>query len=357
MVELPWKMKHGTDKNDLLPVAGALLAALFFGVSTPLSKPLTSSLDAFTLAGLLYLGAGLGLAALEPFKARVPAPAGHRLNRGYIAGMILFGGLLGPVFLMLAIKRAPAASVAIWLNMELIATALLGWLFFKDHLHARGWLSAAITLAAGLMLSYDGGAAGLAAGGLTALACLCWGFDNHFTALIDDLSPSRSTMIKGLAAGATNLLIGLALAGWTPPSAGPALRALLVGFVSYGLSITLYIAAAQKLGAVRSQLAFSTAPVFGVVLSVMLLGEGLSAVQLISGALLFGSVLLMMSEKHAHTHAHAGMEHSHSHTHDDLHHSHAHDGAPEGEHSHFHSHEPGEHEHPHWPDLHHRHGH
>ncbi|HNT97525.1 MAG TPA: DMT family transporter [Elusimicrobiales bacterium] len=350
-------MPSGNAKTGIFPAAGALLAALFFGVSTPLSKPLTSSLDAFTLAGLLYLGAGLGLAALAPFRRSEGAPAGRRPDYRYVAGMIVCGGLLGPVFLMLAVKRAPAASVAIWLNMELVATALLGWLFFKDHLHARGWLSAAITLAAGLALSYDGGAAGLAAGGLTALACLCWAFDNHFTALIDDLSPSRSTMIKGLAAGSVNLLIGLALAGWTPPPAAPALKALLVGFAGYGLSITLYIASAQRLGAVRGQLAFSTAPVFGVVLSVFLLGERLSAVQLAAGALLFGSVLLMLSEKHAHAHAHAAMEHSHAHTHDDLHHGHSHDGPAEGEHSHFHSHEPVGHEHPHWPDLHHRHGH
>jgi len=350
-------MKPAKDRNDALPVAGALLAALFFGVSTPLSKPLTSSLDAFTLAGLLYLGAGLGLAALEPFRRSAAVPAGRRPNYRYIAGMIVCGGLLGPVFLMLAIKRAPAASVAIWLNMELVATALLGWLFFKDHLHARGWASAAITLAAGLMLSYDGGAAGLAAGSLTALACLCWGLDNHFTALIDDLPPARSTMIKGLAAGPVNLLVGLALAGWALPPAAPAVKALLVGFVSYGLSITLYIASAQRLGAVRSQLAFSTAPVFGVSLSVLLLGEGLSAVQVISGVLLFGSVLLMLSEKHSHAHAHAAMEHSHSHTHDDMHHGHSHYGEEEGAHAHFHKHEPGEHEHPHWPDLHHRHGH
>ncbi|HOI43529.1 MAG TPA: DMT family transporter, partial [Elusimicrobiales bacterium] len=136
-----------------------------------------------------------------------------------------------------------------------------------------------------------------------------------------------------------------------------AVKALLVGFVSYGLSITLYIASAQRLGAVRSQLAFSTAPVFGVSLSVLLLGEGLSAVQVISGVLLFGSVLLMLSEKHSHAHAHAAMEHSHSHTHDDMHHGHSHYGEEEGAHAHFHKHEPGEHEHPHWPDLHHRHGH
>lgn len=338
-----------------LAVGGALLAAFFFGVSTPLSKPLTAHLNAFTLAGLLYLGAGLGLLALEPFKKRKPAPEGRKFNRRYIAGMVLFGGVLGPVFLMLAIGLAPAASVSIWLNMELVATALLGALLFKDHLHRLGWASVALTVAAGLLLSWGGGKAGFAAGALTALACLSWGFDNHFTALIDDISPSQSTIIKGLAAGSTNLLIGLALAGGLPPAA-PAAKALAVGFVSYGLSITLYIASAQRLGAVRSQLIFSVSPLFGVLLSVLLLGEALSAVQIISGVMLFGSVLLMLSEKHSHAHRHEPLEHTHSHSHGDLHHDH-HAAAQAGEHAHFHRHEPAEHAHPHWPDLHHRHGH
>lgn len=342
-------------RTDSAAVLGALAAAFFFGVSTPLSKPLTAQLNAFSLAGLLYLGAGLGLLLLEPFRARKPAPEGRKLNYKYIAGMVLFGGLLGPVFLMLAIKMAPAASVSIWLNMELVATALLGALLFKDHLHRLGWASVAITVAAGLLLSWGGGAAGFAAGALTALACFSWGFDNHFTALIDDLSPSQSTIVKGLAAGATNLLIGLALAGGLPPleAAG---KALLVGFVSYGLSIALYIASAQKLGAVRSQLIFSVAPLFGVLLSVLLLGEGLSTVQIVSGVMLFASVLLMLSEKHAHRHAHEAVEHTHQHLHGDLHHDH-HAGEEAAPHAHFHKHEAGEHEHPHWPDLHHRHGH
>lgn len=341
-------------RTDSAAVLGALAAAFFFGVSTPLSKPLTAHLNAFSLAGLLYLGAGLGLLLLEPFKTRKPVPAGRRFNYKYIAGMVLFGGLLGPVFLMLAIKTAPAASVSIWLNMELVATALLGSLLFKDHLHRLGWASVAVTVAAGLLLSWGGGAAGFAAGALTALACFSWGLDNHFTALIDDFSPSQSTIVKGLAAGATNLLIGLALAGGPPPLAAAG-KALAVGFVSYGLSITLYIAAAQKLGAVRSQLIFSVAPLFGVLLSVLFLGEGLSAVQIISGVMLFGSVLLMLSEKHAHRHAHEAVEHTHQHAHGDLHHDHH--GGPQGPHAHFHKHDAAEHEHQHWPDLHHRHGH
>jgi len=342
-------------KKDAAAVLGALAAAFFFGVSTPLSKTMISDLDAFTLAGLLYLGAGLGLAALEPFRARRPAPGGRKLRLKYIAGMVLFGGLLGPVFLMLAIKIAPAASVSIWLNMELAATALLGALLFRDHLHRLGWVSVALTLGAGLLLSWGGGSAGFRAGLLTALACLSWGFDNNFSSLIDEITPSQSGIIKGLAAGATNLLIGIALAG-RAPGAALAAKAMLVGFACYGLSIALYISAAQKLGAVRSQVVFAAAPLFGVIVSVLWLGEGLTWIQAASGLLLFGSVFLMISEKHAHRHKHEALEHTHQHAHDDRHHGHTHEGAA-GPHSHFHKHEPGEHEHQHLPDLHHRHGH
>ena len=333
----------------------AVAAAFFFGISTPLSKALILDLNPFLLAGLLYLGAGLGLSLLSIFGEKRGTPAGKKFNYKYIAGMVLFGGLLGPVFLMGAIKIAPAASVSIWLNLELVATAVLGHFLFKDHLDKAGWSSVALSLAAGILLSYSGGAAGVTAGLLVALACFCWGFDNHFTALIDDLSPARSTIIKGLAAGTTNLLIGLALAGGLPPAAAAG-KALLVGFLCYGLSITFYISSAQKLGAVRSQLIFSIAPLFGVALAVLALGEGLSAVQAVSGALLLASVWLMLAEKHAHSHEHAEMEHTHQHGHGDMHHDH-HDGAQEKAHAHFHKHPAAAHEHPHWPDLHHRHTH
>lgn len=334
---------------------GALAAAFFFGISTPLSKVLIEELNPFLLAGLLYLGAGLGLGAIGLFGKSAPRPTGQPRNYRYILGMIIFGGLLGPVFLMLAIKIASAASVSIWLNLELAATALLGYFFFKDHLERLGWFSVALSLAAGALLSWGEGAAGLRAGALTALACICWGLDNHFTALIDDISPSQSTIIKGLAAGGANLLIGIWLAGGLP-AAGAAGKALVVGFFCYGLSITLYISAAQRLGAVRSQVIFSSAPLFGIMLAVLMLGEGLSVLQIASGALLFGAVGLMLYEKHSHRHVHAEMEHAHSHSHDDMHHSH-HGAAPDRPHSHFHRHDKSEHEHRHWPDLHHRHEH
>ncbi|HAU88962.1 MAG TPA: EamA family transporter [Elusimicrobia bacterium] len=340
---------------DSIAVLLGLLAAFFFGVSTPLSKALLSDLNPFLLAGLLYLGAGIGLSAYTLLRGGRLLPPPATLKYKYIAGMIVFGGLLGPVLLLAAIKIAPAASVSIWLNLELVATAILGHFLFKDHLDKRGWLSVAMSLAAGILLSYSGGAAGFTAGLLVALACFSWGFDNHFTAIIDDLSPVQSTIIKGLAAGTTNTLIGLALAGGMPelPALG---KALLVGFHCYGLSITFYISAAQKLGAVRSQLIFSLAPIFGVILSVLALHEGLSAVQLVSGAMLLASVWLMLAEKHAHAHEHHEMEHTHEHAHGDLHHDH-HDGAQKEPHAHLHRHSAATHVHPHWPDLHHRHTH
>ena len=340
---------------DSIAVLLGLLAAFFFGVSTPLSKALLSDLNPFLLAGLLYLGAGIGLSAYTLLRGGRLLPPPATLKYKYIVGMIVFGGLLGPVLLLAAIKIAPAASVSIWLNLELVATAILGHFLFKDHLDKRGWLSVAMSLAAGILLSYSGGAAGFTAGLLVALACFSWGFDNHFTAIIDDLSPVQSTIIKGLAAGTTNTLIGLALAGGMPelPALG---KALLVGFHCYGLSITFYISAAQKLGAVRSQLIFSLAPIFGVILSVLALHEGLSAVQLVSGAMLLASVWLMLAEKHAHAHEHHEMEHTHEHAHGDLHHDH-HDGAQKEPHAHLHRHSAATHVHPHWPDLHHRHSH
>ncbi len=173
--------------SDSFAVILALLAAFFFGVSTPLSKALLGGLNPFLLAGLLYLGAGIGLSVYTLLRGGRLMPPPATLKYKYIVGMIVFGGLLGPVLLLAAIKIAPAASVSIWLNLELVATAILGHFLFKDHLDKRGWLSVGLSLAAGLLLSYSGGAAGFTAGLLVALACFSWGLDKHFTGLIGDV--------------------------------------------------------------------------------------------------------------------------------------------------------------------------
>jgi drug/metabolite transporter (DMT)-like permease len=234
---------------------------------------------------------------------------------------------------------------------------VLGALFFRDRLGRGGGRGAAGVLAASAWLSAGEGPAGVRAGALVAAACLCWALDNHWTALLDGVPASASTLWKGAAAGAVNLALGLAAAPYAAGLAATA-AALAVGAASYGASIALYVTAAHALGATRAQLAFASAPFFGVALSVALLGERLDASQGAAAALLAASLALVLRDRHAHWHEHPPLAHTHLHRHDDGHHLHAHPGdSPATLHAHWHEHPPVAHAHPHWPDLHHRHRH
>jgi drug/metabolite transporter (DMT)-like permease len=338
----------------------ALLAAALFGAATPLSKMLLASVPAVQLAGLLYLGAALGVAPLVLRQRPVRLPwRCDGATRRRLAGAIFFGGVLGPILLLLGLQTAGAGSVSLWLNLEAAATALLGRFVFRDQLGRYGWLGAGGIILASVLLSLGEGAAGIRAGVLVALACISWAIDNHLTALIDGITPAQSTLWKGLAAGTVNLALGLWLA---PFGMGPAALggALLIGVFSYGASIVLYISSAQRLGATRSQLVFSTAPFFGLGLAVLLLGETLTAAQVVAGLIIAASVWALTQEQHAHDHHHHHAEHEHSHRHDDLHHEcceeHGH-GPFVGRHCHAHAHVALSHAHAHLPDLHHRHDH
>jgi drug/metabolite transporter (DMT)-like permease len=270
---------------------------------------------------------------------------------------VLAGGVVGPVLLLFGLRLAGGASVSLWLGFELVATALLGALVFREPLGRAGWAGVAAAVVGAAVLAAPGGDAGMLACLLVLAACLCWGLDNHLTALIDGITPAESTFWKGLAAGSSNFALGLAF----EPFAAPPLAvtgALAVGALSYGASIVLYISAAQALGATRAQVAFSTAPLFGLALSVAWLGERLDAAHGVSAALFALAVGLLMFERHAHRHAHEAMRHEHAHRHDDEHHTHLHPGMPAATtHTHLHEHQPMVHTHPHWPDLHHRHRH
>ena len=340
-----------------MPALLALLAAALFGAATPASKLLLGELAPLQLAALLYLGAALGTAPAALGRGRRAALPRDAANRLRLAGAILFGGVLGPVLLLLGLRLASAGSVALWLNLELAATAALGALLFRDPLGRLGWVGVAGVLGAGLLLSTGEGASGLRAGALVAAACVCWGLDNHWTALLDGVPAAASTLWKGAAAGTANLLLSLLVLPWQAPPAAVAL-ALAVGALCYGASITLYVVAAQGLGATRAQLVFASAPFFGLALSAALLGESLTPPQLAAAALLLVSLGLVFRDRHAHAHVHEALSHTHWHRHDDGHHLHAHPGAPPAlRHAHWHEHEPLRHAHPHWPDLHHRHRH
>ena len=163
-----------------------LLAGLLFGVATPLSKIILSQLNSFQLAGLLYLGAALAFLPYVIKNRKTEFKALRQTGKKkYLGGVILFGGILGPLFLMIGLKTANAMSVSIWLNMELVATAILGVLLFKDHFDRYAIIGILLTLCAGIIISSQESTSGIVSAIFILLACICWGFDNHFSAIID----------------------------------------------------------------------------------------------------------------------------------------------------------------------------
>jgi drug/metabolite transporter (DMT)-like permease len=336
-----------------------LLAGLLFGVAIPLSKIILTQLNSFQLAGLLYLGAAL---AFLPFVIKNRKTEFKALKqtgkKKYLGGVIFLGGIVGPLLLMIGLKTADAMSVSIWLNMELVATAILGVLLFKDHLDRYATIGIFLTLCAGIIISCQESASGIVSAVFILLACISWAFDNHFSALIDGISPQTITFVKGVFGGVTNLMIGMFLNNWQiQVSYIPA--AILTGVFSYGISIFLYVTSAQNLGATRSQILFSAAPFWGIFAARVFIGEPLTVIVLISFSILITGIIFTNMASHGHTHYHRGLVHIHMHSHDDGHHLHLHEGNSDKslKHSHLHEHKEITHAHEHYPDLHHRHEH
>jgi drug/metabolite transporter (DMT)-like permease len=340
------------------PLAIALLAAILFGAATPASKALLQTLPTFQLAGLLYLGAAIGVIPLIIREKKFSWPWDLDHKTAYrLLGAIGLGGVVGPLLLLFGLSLASAASVSLWLNLELIATVILGFLIFRDKLHLSGLTATVGIVAAATLLSFSEGHAGVKAGLLVGAACFCWGLDNHFTALITGITPAQTTFWKGLVAGTVNLSIGIQLDPYIA-TFYLTVAAILVGVFSYGFSLVLYIASAQKLGAARSQIIFSSSPFFGVLLAVVFLGESIYPAQIIAALIIVISLALLFFEKHHHLHHHQAVAHEHWHHHDDGHHDHHSPGKPQSiYHSHWHEHRATTHAHLHWPDPQHRHEH
>ena len=342
----------------------ALAAAALFGASTPLSKLLLGSVDPWLLAGLLYLGSGLGLSLWLLLAARLTGKDSteaslKRADLPWLAGAILFGGVAGPVLLMLGLAATPAASASLLLNLEGVLTALLAWFVFRENFDRRIALGMAFITGGGVLLSWTGDtAAGVPWGALAiAGACLAWGIDNNLTRKVSGGNPIQIAAAKGVVAGGVNL--GLALvAGSHLPALPTVLAAATVGLLGYGVSLTCFVLALRHLGTARTGAYFSLAPFVGALLSLAIFQDGLTVLFGVAAALMGVGVWLHLTERHEHQHRHEPMEHDHNHVHDE-HHQHEHGpGDPPGEpHSHPHKHEAKTHSHAHYPDTHHRHEH
>ncbi|HET7884282.1 MAG TPA: DMT family transporter [Acetobacteraceae bacterium] len=339
----------------------ALASAALFGASTPFAKLLLGGVDPWLMAGLLYCGAGVGLAAVALLRRALRMPPTdaplRRSDTPWLALVILAGGVLGPLLLMLGLARTEAAAASLLLNLEGVATMGIAWVVFRENVDRRLFAGVCAIVAGAALLSWQGAASFQWSGLLIAAACLCWGTDNNLTRKLSSSDPVQIAMLKGLVAGVVNLSLALAQ-GASLPSGGVIVAVFLIGFLGYGVSLALFVLALRHLGTARTGAYFSLAPFVGAVIAVVMLGESLTVQLLIAGTLMAFGIWLHLTEQHEHEHVHEAMEHEHRHRHD-AHHQHEHEATdPLGEpHTHRHRHARLMHRHPHYPDLHHRHGH
>jgi drug/metabolite transporter (DMT)-like permease len=344
-------------------IAFALVAALLFGVSTPLAKLLVGAVPPLLLAGLLYAGSGLGLLLVLAVR-RLFAPKGsvislpRRSQWRWLAAATLLGGVAGPVALMYGLVSAAASTASLLLNLEAVFTALLASLMFRENYERRVVLGMMSIVIGGLVLAWTPAqSTGVSPGALLiAAACLFWALDNNLTRKVAASDAVMIASVKGMVAGAINLALALAF-GAALPNAGVIAGAAAVGFLGYGVSLVLFVLALRHLGSARTGAYFSVAPFSGAVVAVGFESEPLTAQLVVAGMLMAMGVWLHLSERHSHVHRHEQQEHSHRHTHDE-HHQHEHDSWDGQEpHTHTHVHAPLVHAHAHYPDLHHRHPH
>lgn len=341
----------------------ALASALLFGASTPFAKLLLGEVDPWLLAGLLYLGAGIGLWTMRRWARVLDFSVAEAPLRGadlpWLAGVVLMGGVLGPVLLMFGLSRMDASGAALLLNLEGLATMAIAWIVFRENVDRRLLTGVFAILAGAILLVWNGGGLALDLGAvLVAGACLAWGIDNNLTRKLSAADPVQIAMIKGLVAGSVNLALAWGWRQVDPPPAEAWALAGLVGLFGYGISVALFVAALRHLGVARASAYFSLAPFIGAVLALVILDEAPTWRLLAAGALMALGLYLHVTERHEHEHVHEELEHEHRHVHDE-HHRHGHEpGTPATEpHAHRHRHARLVHRHAHYPDLHHRHGH
>lgn len=354
-------MSNASAHSHLWPgVPLALGSAVLFGASAPLSKLLLGSVNPWLLAGILYLGAGLGLGLFHLGRRVVGLPSVEapltRSDLPWLGAVVLFGGVLGPLLLMLGLSLTSASTGSLLLNLEGLATMAIAWLVFRENVDRRLLLGALAILAGAVLLTWNGVSVQLDLGAaLIAGACLAWGIDNNLTRKLSSADPVQIAMIKGLVAGSVNLGLALATGAAVPP-AGFILAGGVVGFFGIGVSLVMFMLGLRYLGTARTGAYFSLAPFIGAALALALLAEPLTVALTAAGVLMGFGLWVHLTEQHEHEHQHEPLEHDHAHIHDD-HHQHEHDGPVTEPHTHWHRHEPLRHAHRHYPDLHHRHGH
>jgi drug/metabolite transporter (DMT)-like permease len=335
----------------------ALLAAVLFGVSTPLVQHFGKGLGAFTTAALLYAGA-----AAVGFASRQRVEREARMVRGdlpRLLSMAAFGAVLGPVALAWGLQHTSGTSASLMLTLEALFTAVLARLLYQETMDRRVWGAMLLLLAGGVALVLDQGrSGGTQLWGMLAVlvATAAWGADNTLSRALAERDPGQVVLGKAaIGTMATTLLAWLFGEPW--PTPGAALVLFAIGASGYGVSLRFYLLAQRAFGAARTGSVFAFAPFIGAAFAIALGDRSGTWAMAAGGILMMLGVALHLAESHGHEHAHEPLEHEHAHRHDDGHHDHTHDVLPVGSHSHPHVHAPVRHAHVHVPDAHHQHIH
>lgn len=347
-------------KKRTVATGYALLAAALYAINIPLSKLFLSHVTPSIMAGILYLGAGIGMFFVTTVKAVVGKEQKWELltkqELPYTIGMVVLD-IIAPILLMVGISKTPSANVSLLNNFEIVATSLIALLVFKEAISKRLWIAIITVTIASMLLSFQGkNSFSFHTGSLFVLgASLCWGLENNCTKMISNKSSEEIVIIKGFFSGSGSLILAF-LFGEHLPSGIYLLLALFLGFVSYGLSINFYIMAQKDLGAAKTSAYYSISPFLGVLFSMVLLQEHSSIRFYVALFLMILATVLMAKDtimlQHTHEHTHL---HTHPHRHGNLVHTHEHAHS----HTHMHIHEKTSGEHIHtvgeFPDHNHTH--
>ena len=351
---------HPGSTTNPLATGGllAVLAAVTFGVATPIIQKLGHGSDALPTATLLYAGAAVASLGREgSSREGREAPVRGRDARRLVV-VALVGAVFAPACFAWGLQHTSGSGASLLLNFEAVFTVLLAWRLYHEPIGGRVAVALTTMVAGGACLVFGAHGNGQVGWGAFAvvLSTLGWAFDNTLTRPLADLNPTLVVRWKG-ALGATFGLFVSFLLGDKFPKIASAFGLLAIGATGYGLSLRFYLLAQRRIGAGRTGSIFALAPFVGAA-TAWAMGDRTAGLITVVAAAFFGvGVYLHLTERHDHRHTHEPIEHEHAHRHDDGHHDHSHQPAVEGQHSHAHRHDDRTHDHPHAPDAHHRHGH
>jgi drug/metabolite transporter (DMT)-like permease len=252
----------------------AVLAAVLYALSTPISKILLQKIPPALMAALLYLGAGIGTFIVRQFrkKTTMELPL-TKAELPWTVAMIVLD-IIAPIFLMIGLARTTAANTSLLNNFEIVATSMIAWIFFREKISLRLWLAIMLVTCASILLSLeDTSSLSFSTGSIfVLLACVCWGLENNCTRRLSSKDPLEIVVIKGFGSGTGSLVVALIL-GQTSKDLAYIAFTLVLGFVAYGLSIYFYILAQRYIGAAMTSTFYALSPFVAAALSFIVLKE------------------------------------------------------------------------------------